>query len=186
MKIDCYFIIFTGFKIAFSSAIIILLIISLILSLLEALPISRNLLVIYTTMFYALFFFIARTGARPKRHWQPDFHEGSCREDKVSAALSQKRSFLSRVYSIAYLLSGIFAVMLLTPALVIYWISPISPDGLIVASAFILSLITSAVYYIKNEGKYQSRTECLIFYMGSFLGSVIACYLYLKIASIMK
>jgi hypothetical protein len=177
---------FPGFGIAFISAIFILLIISLILSLLESLPLPRNLVVIYSTMFYAIFFFIARSGAGiKKRHWQPNLYEEPCKEDKISA-LSKKRSLISRVGSIAYFLSGIFAVMLLTPALVIYWISPMHPSRLIMLSAFILSLITATIYFIKNEEKYLSRADRMIFYMGACLGSIIGCYLYLGITSIIK
>jgi uncharacterized protein YqhQ len=182
----CYLIMFTSSKIAFFSAVSIILIISLILFLLNALPIPRHLVLIYTTMLYAVFFFIARSGTGIKKsHWQPNFYEEDLKEDKISA-LYKRRSLLSRVLSITYILSGIFIIMFLTPALIIYLISPPESFILIMLSAFILSMIAAGIYYIKNEEKYQSRTDRLLFHAGSCLGSIIACCLYLGIISIMK
>lgn len=177
---------FTSSKIAFFSAVLIMLIVSLILFLLNALPLPRHLVLIYTTMLYAVFFFIARAGAGIKKsHWQPNFNEENLEEDKISA-LYKRRSLLSRILSITYILSGIFTIIFLTPALIIYWISPTESFMLIMLSAFILSMITNGLYYIKNEEKYQSRTDRLLFHTGSCLGSIIACCLYLGIISIMK
>jgi uncharacterized protein YqhQ len=182
-----YLIMFTSLKIAFFSAVSIILIISLILFLLKALQLPRHLVVIYTTMLYTVFFFIARSGTGIKKgHWQLNFYEESEKEDKISA-LSKRRSLVSKIFSVTYILLGIFTVMFLTPALIIYWISPTEESfSLIMLSAFILSMIAAWIYYIKNEEKYQSRTERLLFHMGSCLGSIIACYLYLEIRSIIK
>jgi len=177
---------FTSLKIAFFSAVSIIMIISLILFLLKALQLTRQLVVIYTTMLYTVIFFVARSGAGIKKgHWQPNFYEESAKEDKVSA-LFRRRSLLSKIFSITYILLGVFTVMFLTPALIIYWISPTESFRLIMLSAFIFSMITAGIYYIKNEEKYQSRTDRLLFHAGSCIGSIIACYLYLEIISIIK
>jgi hypothetical protein len=181
-----YLIIFASSKIGFLSAVSIILIISLILFLLKVLPLPRHLIILYTTILYAAFFLIARSGARIKRsHWQPNLYEESSKEDKI-LALSKKRSLLSRVLAVTYILLGIFTVMFLTPALIIYLISPTESFKLITLSAFILSMITAGIYYIKNEEKYQSRTDCLLFYTGCCIGSIIACYLYMEIISFMR
>jgi uncharacterized protein YqhQ len=137
-------------------------------------------------MLYTVFFFIARSGAGVKKvHWQPNLYEESAKADKISA-LSKRRSLVSKIFSVTYILLGIFIVMFLTPALIIYWISPTESFHLIMLIAFILSMIAAGIYYIKNEEKYQSRTDRLLFHMGSCLGSIIACYLYLEIIFIIK
>lgn len=167
----------SGFRIAFISALFVMLGVCFMLWLLEKWQLQKEIVVIYTSIFYGIIYLIARAGVRVKSHRHNTNLNKKDLEDKIEAP-SEIKSLISWVRIIAWYFFWIFSILWLTPAAVIYWASPLHPDRIIMLFAFILSLATASTYFIGNIEKFLSITNRLIFYLGACLGSIITIYIF--------
>ena len=167
----------SGFRIAFLSALFVILGVCFTLWLLENWQLQKEILVIYTSIFYGIIYFIARAGVRVKSYRQNANLNEKNLKDKIESPFKIK-SLISRVRIIAWYFFWIFSILWLTPAAVIYWASPLHPNRIIMLFAFILSLATASIYFIENIEKFLSITNRLIFYLGACLGSIITIYIF--------
>ena len=167
----------SGFGIAFLSALFVILGVCFMLWLLDNWQLQKEIVVIYTSIFYGIIYFIARAGVRVKSHGQNANLNEKNLEDKIEAP-SKIKSLISRVRFIAWSFFWIFSILWLTPVVVIYWASPLHPNRIIMLFAFILSLATASIYFLGKIEKFLSITNRLIFYLGACLGSIIAIYIF--------
>ena len=166
---------FSGFGIAFLTVLFVISGVRFILFFLESLQLQREVVVIYSSIFYAIIFFIARAGVRVKSHWQhtPNYEEYT---EEEMEELSKNRSLFSRARNIMWLSLGIYSILWLTPALSIFWVSPINPDRVIDLCSFLFALTASTIYLIVKAEIYSLLSDRLIFFVGAFSGALIPIF----------
>jgi hypothetical protein len=166
---------FSGFGIAFLTVLFVISGVRFILFFLESLQLQREVVVIYSSIFYAIIFFIARAGVRVKSHWQhtPSYEEYP---EKEMEKLSKKKSLFSRIRNIMWISLGIYSILWVTPALSIYWGSPIYPNRVIGLCSFLFALTASAIYLIVKAKFYSLLSDRLIFFAGAFSGTLIPIF----------
>ncbi len=166
----------SGFGITFLCAISVFLGVQSMLYLLKALHVQRDVVIIFSSIFYGMVYLIARAVVNVRsRRQQSHFalEELEAGMDKLNESKPQIPEFRLT----AWFIFGIFSVMWLTPALVIYWASPVYPSKIIVIFSFIFSLPTAIIYYLLNDKKFQSLTDRLVFYLGAGSGLILAIFL---------
>jgi len=169
----------SGFGITFLCAIFVFLGVQSILYLLKALHLQKDVVIIFSSIFYGMVYLIARAvvnvrSRRQRSHFALEELEAGMDES------SESRPQIPDFRLTAWFLFGIFSVMWLTPALVIYWTSPVYPSKIILIFSFIFSLPTAIIYYLLNDKKFQFLTDRLVFYLGACSGLILAIFLIRK------
>ena len=162
----------SGISIAVIISLFASLGINFILTLINNLHLSKQLVVIYTSIFYGIVFFIARAGVRIKKNprYRSFYREDP---DEEPESISGIKSMLSRVGSVLWIAFGVISIVLLTPALVIYWKSPLNPDRIIMTCGFFFSLAGAVAFFFQNNEKIKSTSGRIIFFSGVFLGLLV-------------
>jgi hypothetical protein len=166
----------SGFGITFLCAIFVFFGVQLMLYLLKALRVQKDIVVIFSSIFYGMVYLIARAVVNVRRHRQGSHFALEELEASMDES-SESKPQIPEFRLTAWFLFGIFSVMWLTPALVIYWASPVYPNKIIVIFSFIFSLPTAIIYYLLNDRKFQSLTDRLVFYLGACSGFIVAIFL---------
>ena len=167
----------SGLGISLLGALFILFGVRFVLLLVETWQLPKQVLVIYTSIFYGIVFLFARAGVRVKSRWKYAPVNEEHLEDETEA-LSEKRSVISRVRTAIWVSFGIVSVLWLTPALAIYWISPLHPNRVILLCASIFGLAAAAIYFVGNDEKFLSITDRLMFCLGACFGPIIVVFLF--------
>jgi hypothetical protein len=141
-----------------------------VLYMIGSFELSREVLVIYTSILYGIVFFIARIGARSnKQRSVPDITDYG-QDDNETKILFKKSPIKARVRTFLWVFFGAFSVFCLTPGLVIYWSSPIHPEKITAVLGSFFGLASAAIYFaVKNE-RFPKIIDRLFFLIGTFLG----------------
>ena len=166
-----------GFGISFLIALFVLLGVQFMLFLLAGWKLPREVVVVYTSLFYGIVFFIARIGTRAKNRWKQITINEEDLEDETEI-FTKKRSIISRIRSVLWILFAIFSVLWLTPTLVIYWTSPLHSNSIFTLFSFVFGFTASVIYFVVNTEKFLSITDRLIFFLGACSGPIIVIYFF--------
>ncbi len=165
----------SGFSITFLCSIFIFLGVQFILYLLKALHLQKDVVIIFSSIFYGIVYLIARAVVNARsRGKQSNF---APEELDSMDELIESRPQITGFRITAWSIFGIISVMWLTPALVIYWASPVYPSKIVVIFSFILSLPTAVIYYLLNDNKFKRSADSLVFYLGACSGLFLAIFL---------
>jgi hypothetical protein len=166
----------SGFGITFLCAIFVFSGVRFMLYLLKALHVQKDVVIIFSSIFYGIVYLIARAVVNVRsRRQQSHFALEKLEADMDES--SESRPQIPEFRLTPWFLFGVFSVMWLTPALVIYWASPVYPGKIIVIFSFIFSLPTAIIYYLLNDKRFQSLTDRLVFYLGACTGLILAMFL---------
>ena len=169
------FCLFTGLGIVLVISLFVRSGISFILSLLNNLQLPKQVVVIYTSIFYGIVFFIARAGVRvKKRSRYGSLYKDDLEEEEES--ISGNKSMLSRARSLLWIAFGVISILLLTPALIVYWRSPLNPGRIIMICGVIFSLAGTGIFFIQNSEKIQSVAGRIMFFSGVISGILLLAF----------
>lgn len=129
-------------------------------------------LAIFTSIFYGIVFLIALGGVRYESRRTKMLITRRPFETEASL-LSGQRKVFSRIKTALWYVFGSFSLVWLTPALVIYWADPRSPDMSVSLFAYLFSLIAVTVYALKRGKRIRTVTNHLILYFSAVLGALI-------------
>lgn len=127
-----------------------------------------------TIILYAMLFIVAKAGTQLQgRKQRPARKAKETDESETPADDSKSVSVLS----IAWSFIGIYAVLWVTPALIIYWIYlPPYPPQMTMLFAYLFSVATAAVYFFGNDDKFPSWKSKTSYFAGACLGPVVLDY----------
>ena len=161
-----------GFAIGVSISLFVRFGINLLLSLVKNLNLPEHEVVLYTSLFYGAIFFIAWFGLRADRRsnqalisrWPRLIEDDPPPKSKIN-------SMISRVKTILWSAFGIFSVVWITPALILYWVAPKHPERGILACTILFSLAGATAFFLKNSHKIQTAVSRLMFFIGVCFGT---------------
>ena len=163
----------SGFVITLLVVLLVKFGVDFVLSIIGSFELSNHVLVFYTSIFYGIVFFIARAGVRIKnQRLNPDLPEENLLDEIES--LSKKKSIISVMRSLLWLIFAAFSVLWLTPALVVYWSSPIYPDKMTALVGSLFGLASAAIYYAAKNEKFPLVMDRVLFITGTCLGLLIS------------
>ena len=163
----------SGFVITSLVVLLVRFGVDIVLFIIGSFGLSSEVLVFYTSIFYGIVFLVARAGVRIKNHrLNPDLTEEDLPDGKK--ILSKKSAIISRARSYLWLFFAAFSVLWLTPALVVYWSSPIYPAKMTTLLGLLFGLALAAIYYAANNEKFPLITDRLLFLTGTCLGLLIS------------
>jgi hypothetical protein len=166
----------SGLAIALLVSLFVIFGTNLMLRIIRAFDLPTQALVIYTSIFYGIIFFIARASVPVNRRplSLQETEEGLLDEGENPP---KKRPAISLLLTILWVLFGIFSVLWVTPALVIYWSSPIYPDKITALLALIFGLASAAIYFALKNERFHSILDRLLFLGGTCLGLSISVWI---------
>jgi hypothetical protein len=131
---------------------------------------------INTIVLYAMLFIVAKAGTqlqgrRPKAAQNPKKVRD---KDATPKNTPKPVGFLMIVWSFI----GIYGILWLTPALIIYWADlPPYPPQKILLFVYLLSIASAAVFLFANEEDFSTWKDKTSYFAGACLGPVIVDYL---------
>jgi hypothetical protein len=164
---------FTGFAISLLIAIFVSSGIPFVLYMLNLWQIST----LNTIILYAMLFIVAKTGTQLQGRKPKLVRKPQKDPDKKSAAAKDSNSV--SILTIIWSFLGIYAILWVTPALIMYWIylPPYSPQK-IMFFAYVLSVATAAIYLLANEDRFSTWRNKAGYFAGAGLGPVLLDYLF--------
>ena len=124
-----------------------------------------------TIILYAMLFVVAKAGTqlqgrKPKSARKPEKTE----ESDTPSDNSKSVSGLSIVWSFI----GIYAILWVTPALIIYWIYlPPYPPQMTMLFVYVFSLAAAAIYFFGNDDRFSTWNRKASYFVGACLGPVV-------------
>lgn len=129
-------------------------------------------LVIFTSLFYGIVFFIALGGVRSEsRRYKALVTRGLY--VRPSPPESRARETMGRIRTVLWYIFGLFSLGWLTPALIIYWADPRHPDGAVSVCAYLFSFIAGAAYVWKRRDAVKTGYNCAMLFVGVCLGALL-------------
>lgn len=129
-------------------------------------------LVIFTSLFYGIVFFIALGGARSESRKYKMLVTGRPYQAPPPPA-SKARETMGRIRKVLWYIFSLFSLGWLTPALIIYWSAPRHPGWAVSVCAYLFSLVAGTVYMMKRAGKTKTWYNYATFYIGVCLGAFL-------------
>ena len=158
-----------GFVIGFSISLFVCFGVIFLLSMIKKLKFPEHEVLVLTVLFYGIIFFIAHSGVRADtRRNRALISRNSIKN--FSKAPAETKSTKARVKTILWNMITIISVAWVTPALIIYWISPRHPHMAYAACCFLFSLAGATAYLLKTGKQNQTVYNRIIFFTGVCLG----------------
>ncbi len=161
-----------GFGIGVSVSVIVCFGISALLFIIDKFRLPEQELIIFSSLFYGIVFFIALGGMRAETHRYKLIVSKKPFEE-LSPPPAKSKMTIDRIKTILWVIFSIFSLGWLTPALVIYWAVPIHPTRVISGCAWLFSLIAGAAYIFKKNSDIETPYHHFIFFVGICLGIVL-------------
>lgn len=155
-----------GFVVASSTALFVRYGISFTLYLLHTWQVTT----FHTIIFYGLLFVLAKAGVRGRSQRRPLMEKPSARREAIED-LPKQNSRLSGIWKVIWAFLGIFSVLWLTPALIIYWMYVYPyPNQMIGELVVLLSVAAAGIYFIGRDKQFPARVDKILFFAGACLG----------------
>lgn len=130
-----------------------------------------------TIILYAMLFIVAKAGTQLQSRKQKPVRKPKKGADQNDAwaAPSESVSILSIVWSFV----GIYAILWITPALIMYWIYlPPYPPEKIMLFTYFLSMATAVIYFFGNDEKFSTWKNKTAYFAGMCIGPAVVDYLF--------
>lgn len=145
-----------------------------LLLLLNTLNLAEQEILIFSCLFYAVVFFIARSGVRVDNRRNRDFVTRQAYEEHPP---TKRKVAIGRIKTVLWVTFGCIAIGWITPVLLIYWSDPQDPEWAITASIFIFTSAAAVAFFLKNDKKIKSTVDRITFFIGAGLGAIsVVCF----------
>lgn len=140
--------------------------------LIEQFQLPEEELVIFTSLFYGIIFFVALGGVRAESRRYKMLVARRPFETPPPPA-SRARETMGRIRTVLWYVFSLFSLGWLTPALIIYWTEPKHPDWAVSVCAYLFSLFAGTVYVLKRSDKIRTGYNYAMLYVGVALGAFV-------------